>query len=241
MRAALARRARIDPDRLAFSGGDSPITYGELRGCRLEIGPATFEGLSADAARLAPLDPSASEPDSVAYLQLTSGTSGDQRAAVILQRNLEATLRGMHEMIGFGPSDVMAGSIPLHYNFGLVRFVCAPVYSGCACYLTGAPPANVGRWLALMSEVRATVTAGPDYLYRAAALRVDPRDVDLRSLRFASNGGEAVHLDTIRLFEDRFRVPGTVRRSSSASAVLPPLAGSARVIARPRLAAAPPA
>ncbi|HOC17661.1 MAG TPA: AMP-binding protein [Vicinamibacterales bacterium] len=180
-------------------------------GCHLEIDAASFEALDEGSKSLTPLDPGPPSPDSVAYLQLTSGTSGEQRAAVILRRNLEATLRGMRDMIGFGPEDVMAGSIPLHHNFGLVRFVCAPVYCGCPCHLTGAPPANVGRWLALLTEVRATVTAAPDFLYRAAALRVDPSTVDLRALRFASNGGEAVHLETIRMFEERFGVPGTVR------------------------------
>lgn len=180
-------------------------------GCRIRIGQGEFDALAAAASRLPPLDPAPPRPDAVAYLQFTSGTSGEPRAAVILHRNLEATLRGMHEMLGFGPSDVMAGCIPLHHNFGLVRFVCAPVYSGCPCHLTGAAPSNVSRWLALLSTVRATVTAGPDYLYRSAAMRVDPAEVNLRSLRFASNGGEAVHLDTISLFEERFGVPGTVR------------------------------
>lgn len=275
MTGALARRARSEPGRLAFSVGGLTLTYGDLAaraarlaaslrgaglasgdrvairlpssldfivafyaaqwagaaavpidpelppdrvarrvavtGCRLEIGSAEYEALAAESSRLSPLEPAPAEPDATAYLQFTSGTSGEPRAAIILNRNLEATLRGMHEMAGFGPADVMAGSIPLHHNFGLVRFVCAPVYSGCPCHLTGSPPSNVSRWLALLTEVRATITAAPDYLYRTAALRVSPAAVDLRSLRFASNGGEAVHLETIRLFEERFGVPGTVR------------------------------
>jgi long-chain acyl-CoA synthetase len=275
MTGTLARRARTEPDRLAFSVAGRTITCGDLAaraarlaaalraeglapgdhvalalpssldfiaafyavqwlgaaavplnpelpaeqiarrtaaaGCRFAMGASEFDAMAATSTRLPPLEPAPARPDSVAYLQLTSGTSGEPRAAVILHRNLEATLRGMQEMIGFGPADVMAGSIPLHHNFGLVRFVCAPVYSGCPCHLTGAAPSNVGAWLALLGEVRATVTAAPDYLYRTAALRVSPAEIDLRSLRFASNGGEAVHLDTIRLFEERFGVPGTVR------------------------------
>ncbi|HSK08630.1 MAG TPA: class I adenylate-forming enzyme family protein [Vicinamibacterales bacterium] len=58
----------------------------------------------------------------------------------------------------------------------------------------------------LASALRAAGVAPGDHL--AILL---PSSLDFRALRFASNGGEGVHIDTIRRFEDRFRVPGTVR------------------------------
>ena len=167
--------------------------------------------LCARAASATPLPVHRGVPDEVAYLQFTSGTTGEPRAAVILQRNLAASLKGTSRALGFGPGDVMAGAIPLHHNFGLVRFVWTPVHAGCPCHLLSQTSGAVQPWLALMTEARATVTAGPDFLYRAAAQRGDSAGVNLRSLRFASNGGESARFDTITRFERRFDVPGTVR------------------------------
>ena len=149
--------------------------------------------------------------DETAYLQFTSGTTGEARAAVILNRNLQASLESATSLLAFGPSDVFAGTIPLHHNFGLVRFVWAPVHAGASCHLATSSAGGVFLWLALMTHNKATTTAGPDFLYRAAARRGDPTLANLRALRVASNGGEAVHLDTIEAFERHFGVLGTVR------------------------------
>lgn len=198
-----------------------------LVGCRLVLGRAAalpaLETARADAAvRLEAVEevqaygargagaprPRAHE---VAFLQLTSGTTGAPRAVMVTHRSLLASLRASRDRIGITSEDVLAGWVPLHHDLGLVRFVFTPVHAGCRSHLVQPSAANLARWLETISRVRATITASPDFAYRAAARCVEPRMVDLRSLRFATNGGEPVRLGTIEQFERRFGLPGVVR------------------------------
>ena len=151
------------------------------------------------------------EEDDVAFLQPTSGTSGEPRAAVILHRNAIASLRVSRDWLGLGARDVFAGWVPPWHDLGLVRFVLGPVYLGAPCHLV--PPAirTLPLWLRTASEVRATVLGAPDFAWRLAARLVDPDGLDLSSLRYATNGGEPVRQSTIESFERRFGVPGVIR------------------------------
>ena len=101
-------------------------------------------------------------------------------------------------------SDVFVGWVPLFHDLGLVRFVFAPVHAGGTCHLVPSGLASLRRWFDTMTRVRATVTASSDFGYRVATRLIDPASVDIRSLRVATNGGEAVRLSTIERFEQRF-------------------------------------
>lgn len=149
--------------------------------------------------------------DDVAFLQPTSGTSGEPRAAVVLHRNAIASLRVSRDWVGLGSQDVLVSWVPPWHDLGLVRFVLGPVYFGAPCHLV--PPAirTLPLWLQTASDVRATVLGAPDFAWRLAARLVNPEGLDLSALRYATNGGEPVRQSTIVSFERRFGVPGVIR------------------------------
>jgi acyl-CoA synthetase (AMP-forming)/AMP-acid ligase II len=149
--------------------------------------------------------------EDVAYLQPTSGTSGEPRAAVILQRNALASLRSSRDLLGIGPRDVLVSWAPPWHDLGLVRFILGPVYFGAPCHLVQPAIRTLPLWLETASRVRATLLGAPDFAYRLAVRLVDPRGLDLSALRYATNGGEPVRQSTILAFEERFGVPGIVR------------------------------
>ena len=151
------------------------------------------------------------EPEDIAYLQFTSGTSGDPRASAMSYRALLSALKAMHERYDLTSRDVQANWIPLHYTSGLVRHVFGTVSAGCPSYLIKPEATGIARWLHLMAKVRATVTVSPDFAYRLAPRLVSPSAVDLRSLRLATNGGEAVRASTIRTFEEHFGLTRVVQ------------------------------
>lgn len=150
-------------------------------------------------------------PDETAFLQFTSGTEGEPRAVVIRHGQLRASLAASRERLDIRAGEVMASWVPLHHDLGLVRFLFGSLYFGCPCHLLQPSIANLGEWLATVSRVGASITAGPDFCYRLATRLVDPRSVDLRSLAVATNGGEAVRWTTIEAFEERFGLSGVVR------------------------------
>jgi acyl-CoA synthetase (AMP-forming)/AMP-acid ligase II len=151
------------------------------------------------------------DPTDLAFLQFTSGTTGESRAVMISHRSVLASVRVTGERLNMRPPDILATWVPIHHDLGLVRYVFGAMFSGCPSHFVQTGMANLAAWLELIARVGATITGGPDSAYRLAARTVDPDRADIRSLRFAGNGGESVSTTTIEAFERRFRVPGVMR------------------------------
>lgn len=173
-----------------------------------EGGPRIVTRSNAEAVADGELD---EEPgsDDVAFLQITSGTTGDPRVAVILQRNLNAYMRSVWAELT--PTEVIVSWVPLHHDMGLVIGAFASIFTGRPSHLLAPSLRNLRKWLETIDRVKGSYTCGPDFAYRVAALIVDPRGLDLGSLRVAVSGGEPVKLGTIRLFEEKFGLDGVVR------------------------------
>lgn len=164
-----------------------------------------------EAGPAAPLPPLQADSEAVAFLQPTSGTSGEPLAAVVLQRNVMATLHSNADFIDPGPSDVLVGWVPPWHDLGLVRFILNPVFFGLPCHLISPAVKTIPEWFATISKVKGTITGAPDFAWRLATRLVDAGIVNLRSLRMATNGGEPVRASTINAFESRFGLSGVLR------------------------------
>ena len=144
------------------------------------------------------------DPNAIAFLQQTSGTSGEPLAAVVLQRNVVASLDSIRERIDPSPGDVLVGWVPPWHDLGLLRFLIGPVFFGLPCHLIPPAVKTIPQWLSTITTTRGTITGAPDFAWRLATRLVDAAAVDLRSLRWATNGGEPVRATTIEAFESRF-------------------------------------
>jgi long-chain acyl-CoA synthetase len=110
-------------------------------GARLAIaGPGLadrFEGVRTVAPDElqgdAPLLPS-KDPETLAVLLYTSGTSGDPRAAMLTHRALAANVRNLSELgeDRMGPEDVVLGVLPMFHAFGLNAVLGWAVATGAA-------------------------------------------------------------------------------------------------------------
>lgn len=99
------------------------------------------------------------EPEDPAVLQLTSGTTGEPRFAVLSHRALSAWRRQAAGPLLAGPGDILAGWAPPWHVMGLVRFIILPVICGVEAHLV--PPAVRRRtsrlrasWMAIPSAIR---------------------------------------------------------------------------------------
>jgi fatty-acyl-CoA synthase len=156
------------------------------------------------------LPPVFEDPNAPAFLQHTSGTSGEPLAAIVLQRNVVASLHSIGERIDPRPDDVLVGWVPPWHDLGLLRFVISPVFFGLPCHLITPAVKTIPLWFSEISRVKGTITGAPDFAWRLATRLVDPATVDLRSLRWATNGGEPVRASTIAAFAQRFGVPNAL-------------------------------
>jgi acyl-CoA synthetase (AMP-forming)/AMP-acid ligase II len=201
---AILRRARLIRARVAIRTSDAHMPADASPPCPLLTTADLIDGGTRPSLQLP-------EPSDTAFLQLTSGTTGDPRAAVISHRSLLASLETTNMRLDMQPDDVFATWVPLHHDLGFVRYIFGAMLSGCPSHLIRPTMGNLRPWLDLVSRTRATITGGPDSAYRLAARTVDPAGLDLSRLRFAGNGGEPVRVATIEAFEQRFGRPHIVR------------------------------
>jgi 1-acyl-sn-glycerol-3-phosphate acyltransferase len=178
---------------------------------------ATVSELRGDGAAVAL--PTAAAED-VAFLQYTSGSTGDPKGVVLTHANLLANIRAMGEAIDAGSRDVFVSWLPLYHDMGLIGAWLGSLYYGIPLVLMSPVTFLTGpaRWLRAIHEHGGTLTAAPNFGYELCLKRIDDADVDgidLSSLRLAFNGAEPVSPNTLRAFTERFG-PAGLRREALA-------------------------
>lgn len=141
-----------------------------------------------------------------AFIQFTSGSTGDPRGAVISQRAALGSARAMASALDLGPSDVGVSWLPFFHDMGLVGVLLTSLVAGFPVHVLrpGDFLMRPRRWLELVSSERATLTVGPNFAWELLVRRVAPEGLDLSSLRCALNGSEPIHRTTLDGFSARF-------------------------------------
>ncbi|TAL52436.1 AMP-binding protein [Pandoraea sp.] len=151
--------------------------------------------------------------EDTAFLQYTSGSTGDPKGVVLTHANLLANIRGMGQRVDIAVTDVLVSWLPLYHDMGLIGAWFAPMYYGLPLVVTSPMTflARPASWLRLIDQYRGTMTTAPNFAYERCARRLkddELRDLDLSSLRFAVCGAEPVSPDTMRAFAARFKPCG---------------------------------
>lgn len=192
---AEVRLVLVDPELAAFvepAPGDPPMVGWE------ELEPGAGRADAADWVR--PAD----DPDRLAILQFTSGSTSDPKGVMLPHRTVCANLDAIAMATGLDPDDdVLVSWLPLYHDMGLVGLFTLSMSTGTS-FVLGAPTdftASPGRWMEWMSTYGGTATAGPNFSYVLAARALRRADsLDLSRLRIALNGAEPVDPATVASF-----------------------------------------
>ncbi len=193
----------------AFTAG-----WPEMEGVRL----LTLEELESRGSESS--EPAAVvDPEALAFLQYTSGSTGDPKGVRITHRNLLHNQSLIHRSFGTSEDSVIVGWLPLYHDMGLIGTVLQPLFVGADCHLM-SPLSFLRRpmrWLELIAEVGGTVSGGPSFAYGLCAEKATPdslESLDLSTWRVAFNGSEPVDAVTLDRFAKTFAPCGFRREAA---------------------------
>jgi acyl-CoA synthetase (AMP-forming)/AMP-acid ligase II len=164
------------------------------------------------------------ERDTVALVQLSSGTTGSPRPIPLTHRQLLTNVRAIRDRVlacypaerGYGHGGV--SWLPLYHDMGLVGAVLTALAHPAPLALMRPEEfvARPARWLQAISRYRATISAAPHFAYELVLERVrddELEGVDLSSWLLALDGAEPVTASTLSRFYQRFRDYGLRREA----------------------------
>ncbi len=153
--------------------------------------------------------PVAVRGDDIAFIQYTSGSTGNPKGVALTHANLLANIRAMVQVAQGTPDDVFVSWLPLYHDMGLIGSWLAGLYVGLPLVVMSplAFLARPLRWLQAVHRYGGTLSAAPNFAYELCLKRITDAELtglDLRSWRLAFNGAEAVSPDTVQRFQQRF-------------------------------------
>lgn len=140
----------------------------------------------------------------IALLAFTSGTTGKPKAAVHTHRDVLAACEAWpRHVLRAGTHDVVMGSPPLAFTFGLGGLLVFPMWAGASVYFPGKPYTPDGM-AQLMFDVGATICYTAPTFYRQMAPHVKALVAQrgAPALRICVSAGEALPDATRQLWKD---------------------------------------
>ncbi|TXH77533.1 MAG: fatty acyl-AMP ligase [Lysobacteraceae bacterium] len=158
------------------------------------------------------------QPSALAFLQYTSGSTGDPKGVAVSHGNLISNCAAIQDAMAITPESRLFTALPLFHDMGLVGGVLQLMYSGCSAgFLSPAEFVQYPeRWLRIISEFGITVSGGPNYMYDLAAKTISPEqieNVNLSLWQVAFCGAEPIRAEVIERFIERF-APYGFRRNA---------------------------
>ncbi|MBW8878456.1 MAG: AMP-binding protein [Acidobacteria bacterium] len=168
----------------------------------------TVAELSAEKETTAGAPVTVKESD-LAFLQFTSGSTGNPKGVMLTHANLLANLRAIQKGADVRPDDVIVSWLPLYHDMGLIGCWMGSVYFGVPLMLMSPLTflARPSRWLWAIHRHRGTLSAAPNFAYELCVNKVPDEEIqglDLSSWRMALNGAEPVSPEAVRRFLSRF-------------------------------------
>jgi fatty-acyl-CoA synthase len=147
----------------------------------------------------------ADDPERLAIVQFTSGSTDDPKGVMLPHRCIVENIDAIVDGAGLGIDDVGVSWLPLYHDMGLIGLLMTPMTVGFDLGLAAPQDflSSPGDWMHWMTEMRATVTGGPNFAYALAARALTRLDgLDLSPWRMALNGAEPIDPASVQSFLD---------------------------------------
>lgn len=153
------------------------------------------------------------QPDTIAYLQYTSGSTRIPTGVQITHLNLATNVVQVIEALDGQEGDRGVSWLPFFHDMGLITVLLSPMLGHYITFMT--PAAFVrrpGRWIREMArkpdDTGGTISVAPNFAFDHAAARGVPKDgeepLDLSNIKCILNGSEPISAATVRRFNEAF-------------------------------------
>jgi len=157
------------------------------------------------------------DPDSVAMVLYTGGTTGTPKGAALTHRNLVANVLQIYEWVNLSPEDIDAerkieygkevfvGALPWYHSYGLTLTLL--ISTNYACQLVCVPDPRAGKpplteLLKALEKHRGTIFNCVPALYAGVVNHPDVKKYNLRSIKVCSSGAAPLPPELAKRFED---------------------------------------
>ena len=166
--------------------------------------------------------PHAPNPDEIAFLQHSSGTTGLQKGVALSHRAVLNQVASYSDAIALTDRDVVVSWLPLYHDMGLIAGFLMPLIQGVPLVLMSpfdwvAHPALLLR---AIHDYHGTLCWLPNFTYNHCARRIRQRDSDgvsLSSMRLFINCSEPVRSESHQQFLERFAANGVTHEMLAVS------------------------
>ncbi|PZO17595.1 MAG: AMP-dependent synthetase [Leptolyngbya foveolarum] len=149
------------------------------------------------------------DPQDLAFIQYTSGSTGDPKGVKISHRNILHNSALIQQSFSTTPEDSGVSWLPPYHDMGLIGCILQPMFVGAS--MTLMPPLaflqQPIRWLQAISDRQATASGGPNFAYDLCVRKVKPAQLetlDLSRWKVAFTGAEPVRAATLARFAEKF-------------------------------------
>ncbi|MDJ0734089.1 MAG: fatty acyl-AMP ligase [Nostocaceae cyanobacterium] len=165
------------------------------------------DGLSRELAQA--WQPQELNHHTLAFLQYTSGSTGNPKGVMVSHGNLLSNSAVIHKLFGHTANSQGLIWLPPYHDMGLIGGILQPLYGGFPVTLMSPVDflQKPIRWLQGISRYQATTSGGPNFAYDLCIRKVTPQqleNLDLSSWELAFTGAEPIRAETLEQFASKF-------------------------------------
>ncbi|MCC6174695.1 MAG: AMP-binding protein [Chloroflexi bacterium] len=153
------------------------------------------------------VEPTLSQPDDIALVLHTSGTTSRPKQVPLMQRNLCASARHIGRTLGLGPNDRCLNIMPLFHIHGLIAATLSSLAAGGSVFCT--PGFNALRFFSWLDEAKASWYTSVPTMHQAILARAD-RNTEIiarNPLRFIRSSSSSLPPQVMAKLEETFHCP----------------------------------
>ncbi len=160
------------------------------------------QSLTANTSQFSPI-----ENNSISFIQFSSGSTSQPKGITIHNDDVCEHVRVvLEDVMQLRADDRSLSWLPFYHNMGLIGFIIASVNGqrSVDCFSPLTFVSNPALWLKLMSNNKTAITYAPMFAYQLAIKIFDENvfaGLDLSSLRVAGIGGDAIHIEIMKKFQ----------------------------------------